>query len=193
MVDSRTMENNTAQQILDVAQEKVRSRGYSAFSYADIAEQVGIRKASIHYHFPTKEKLVLELVRRYGERMIRTSDRISQSPLSPQQKLIKFAALYQNGLDQDQICLCSMLTADFSVLSSEIKAELNRYFQTIQSWLADLLRQGYGLDLETADLEAQGLIALFQGAQLMARTSENGMTDFEHLVYPLLKRKFPDR
>ena len=54
---------DTAQQILDVAQDLVRCRGYSAFSYADISKQVGIRKASIHYHFSSKEELGKELRR----------------------------------------------------------------------------------------------------------------------------------
>lgn len=56
------MKENTAQRILDTAQDLIRHRGYSAFSYADIADRVGIRKASIHYHFAAKEDLVLSLI-----------------------------------------------------------------------------------------------------------------------------------
>jgi len=62
---------DTAKQILDVAQEMVQTRGYNAFSYADISAQVGIRKASIHYHFPNKSDLGKEVVARYRERFSR--------------------------------------------------------------------------------------------------------------------------
>ncbi|MEO1520065.1 MAG: TetR/AcrR family transcriptional regulator [Cyanobacteria bacterium J06633_2] len=75
------MEKNTAQKILDVAQDIVRRHGYSAFSYADISQQVGIRKASIHYHFPSKDELVKRLVMRYRDNISQQCDRISRSPI----------------------------------------------------------------------------------------------------------------
>ena len=52
----------TANRILDVAERLVQLRGYNAFSYADVAKAVGIRKASLHYHFATKGDLGLALV-----------------------------------------------------------------------------------------------------------------------------------
>ena len=45
------------EQILEVATELVQTRGYSAFSYQDLSKRLGITKASIHYHFPSKEVL----------------------------------------------------------------------------------------------------------------------------------------
>lgn len=87
------MESSTAKHILDVAQDMVRNRGYSAFSYADISKQVGIRKASIHYHFPSKDELVRELVKRYREGMVRACDRIAQSAISLDQQIIQFSHL----------------------------------------------------------------------------------------------------
>jgi TetR/AcrR family transcriptional regulator, transcriptional repressor for nem operon len=185
------MENSTAQQILDVAQKIVRSRGYSAFSYADISEQVGIRKASIHYHFPAKDDLVRQLVKRYRENMECNCDRIVRSNASFHQQLFEFAAFYRDGLEEGQICLCSMLTADFTVLSPEIREELWHYFQQTEGWLSALLQRGYSLNAPSADSEAKGLIALLQGAQLIARTHEESPKVFDQLIYPLLGSKFP--
>ena len=78
MVDIDCMEKKTAEQILDVAQEMVRRQGYSAFSYADIAGRVGIRKASIHDHFPSKADLVQRLVQRYRDMLGRACDRMKE-------------------------------------------------------------------------------------------------------------------
>lgn len=191
MVDNKSMENNTAQQILDVAQTMLRSRGYNAFSYADISEQVGIRKASIHYHFPAKDDLVKQLVRRYRENMVLACDRIARSNASFHQQLFEFAALYREGLADGQICLCSMLTADFAVLSTTVREELWLYFQDTEGWLSALLQSGYALNPILADAEAKGLIALFQGAQLIVRMQEDSPAAFDRLIYPLLERKFP--
>ena len=169
------MEKNTATQILDVAQDMVRNRGYSAFSYADISKQVGIRKASIHYHFPAKDVMVKELVKRYRENMARQCSLIAESDASPDQQLIQFADLYCNGLAQDHICMCSMLSADFAVLPESIQNEIQVFFQETEAWLAHLLQQGQDAQLWTCrpsvEQEAKGLIAMLQGAQLLARSA----------------------
>ncbi|MEM0980779.1 MAG: TetR/AcrR family transcriptional regulator [Cyanobacteria bacterium P01_H01_bin.58] len=188
------MEKNTAQHILDVAQDMVRNRGYSAFSYADIAKQVGIRKASIHYHFPSKDELVRELVKQYREGMARSCQLITRSDVPLDQQLVQFANLYRSGLEQDQICLCAMLAADFAVLPQPIQDEIQTFFRETEAWLTNLLMQGCKAELwhcqPSVEQEAQGLIAMLQGAQLLARSSASSTNSFEQLVYPLLKTKF---
>ncbi|MEM9806678.1 MAG: TetR/AcrR family transcriptional regulator [Cyanobacteria bacterium P01_D01_bin.56] len=187
------MEKTTAQRILDVAQDMVRNRGYSAFSYADISRQVGIRKASIHYHFPSKDELVKELVKQYREGMGKACDRIAQSA-DLNQQLIQFANLYRDGLVNGQICLCAMLAADFAVLPEAIHEEIQAFFSDTEAWLSNLLNQGDEDGLWTchpsAEQEAKGLIAMLQGAQLLARSSEQSTETFEQVVYPLLKARF---
>ncbi|MEM8640493.1 MAG: TetR/AcrR family transcriptional regulator [Cyanobacteria bacterium P01_G01_bin.54] len=186
--------HNTAQTILNVAQDIVRNRGYSAFSYADIAAQVGIRKASIHYHFPGKEDLVKKLVEQYREDMAKACDRIARSGAKPQDQLIAFANLYRNGLADNQICLCAMLAADFAVLPDSIQAEIRAFFQATTTWLAGLLQAGCDANLwdcsPTAEQDAQGLIALLQGAQLLARSAIDSDAAFKQMVYPLLQARF---
>jgi len=51
--------------LLDSAERAARRRGFDGFSYADLAKDMGIRKASIHHHFPTKAALSVALMKRY--------------------------------------------------------------------------------------------------------------------------------
>ena len=188
------MKKNTAQDILDVARDMVRNRGYSAFSYADISERVGIRKASIHYHFPSKEDLVKALVEQYRDTMAKACDRIAQSGASPDRQLMQFANLYRDGLQQDQICLCAMLAADFAVLPQPIHDEVQAFFQQTEAWLTSLLQSGCDANVwqcdSSAEQEAKGMIAMLQGAQLLARPAEDNCAAFEQVVYPVLRSKF---
>ncbi|NJN21534.1 MAG: TetR/AcrR family transcriptional regulator [Leptolyngbya sp. RL_3_1] len=188
------MASETSQKILAVAEDMVRNRGYSAFSYADISQQVGIRKASIHYHFPTKDALVRELVQRYREGMARQCHWIATSNASLSQQLIQFANLYRQGMAQDQICMCAMLSADFAILPEPIQAEIQAFFRETVAWLTALLQQGQDAQIwdckPSVEQEAQGLIAMLQGAQLLARSAENSIDAFEQVMYPLLSAKF---
>ena len=187
------MPSNTATKILDVAQAMVRHRGYSAFSYADISAEVGIKKASIHYHFPSKEDLVKALVIRYRDRLAQRCVAISRRQTTFREKVIEFAHLYLEGLEDDQICLCSMLTADFVVLPESIQSEISLFFAQAETWLSNLIQQGLDegvwVGASSVAQEAQGLIAMLQGAQLMARSSGQSRKTFEALVYPLIDAK----
>ena len=63
------METDTKTALLNSAERAARSKGFDGFSYADLAKEVGIRKASIHYHFPTKDALTISLMVRYHSDM----------------------------------------------------------------------------------------------------------------------------
>lgn len=181
----------TAQQILDVAQDLVRCRGYSAFSYADISEQVGIRKASIHYHFPSKEVLAKELVKRYHSVFQQKLKGIERSESDPRKQLQSFVGLYRAGLSDGQICLCGMLSAEIEVLSNAVQQEIRTFLVATQDWLEDVLTTGelagYLQPRNSPKTEAAILLATLQGAQLMARTAEDGEAVFDGIAHPLLK------
>ncbi|NET67053.1 MAG: TetR/AcrR family transcriptional regulator [Moorea sp. SIO1G6] len=187
------MKQKTAQQILEVAQSMVRNRGYSAFSYADIAQEIGIRKASIHYHFPSKDDLVKELVKRYQKNFARKCLEIEQQGKTPQTQLREFVNLYRDGLQDNKICLCGMLTADLSVLNSEIQVEIRSFFSVTESWLAKLLQSGCETEAwqcsKSVEVEAKMLLSMLQGAQLLARVAEDSSVAFDQITSACLEDK----
>ena len=69
MATSRvTDDGDTATRILDSAESLVQVRGFNGFSYADVAAELGVTKASLHYHFPGKAELGRALIVRYATR-----------------------------------------------------------------------------------------------------------------------------
>ena len=182
--------NETAQHILDVAQDLVRSRGYSAFSYADISKQVGIRKASIHYHFPSKEELGKELVKRYRTAFQQKLKAIEQSESDPQKQLQLFVGLYRSGLSACQMCLCGMLSAEIEVLPDSVREEVRAFLSVAQNWLTNVLAAGEAAGCLQPRIapatEASLLLATVQGAQLIARTAADSLATFDGIAKPLL-------
>lgn len=191
------MKQNTAQHILDVAQSMVEKQGYSAFSYTDISKQIGIRKASIHYHFPSKDILVKELVKRYRKIMERKCFYIEQQKNTPLEQLQEFVNLYRDGLQDNQICLCAMLAADFAVLDSEIQQEIKIFFSETEFWLTKLLLRGCEAKAWECSLseevEAKIVLSMLQGAQLLARAAEDSVAVFEQITGEFLKNKLENR
>src|SRR5512146_2029916 len=106
------MSPDTRSTLIDVALGQVRRQGYSAFSYADLADAVGIRKPSIHHHFPTKEDLGVAIVADYTERFSEDLGRISARTTDVVKRLRAYAGLYREGIAAGQGCLCGVLASE---------------------------------------------------------------------------------
>ncbi len=171
----KNMNSGTAERIMDAAQRMVQTRGYNAFSYADISAQVGIRKASVHYHFPSKKDLGKELAARYRAAFRDKLDRIGSRTDDSRRKLKAYAQLYLDALrDEDRMCLCGMLASDVATLPEEVRREVRGFFADNESWLAEVLDEGRRarvLDFGgAARSEAQFFLSGLQGGMLVART-----------------------
>jgi len=120
--------SSTKNDILNSAQELIQTRGYNGFSYADISAIVGIRKASIHHHYPSKASLAAEVIRRYNDTFNVCLLNIAAQQSSWIEKIKAYMKLYENVLKEDKLCLCGMLAADVETLPSELKIEIQHFF-----------------------------------------------------------------
>src|SRR3954470_21642633 len=103
----------TGDRILDVAQDLLQRRGYNAISYQDIADRIGIRKASVHHHFPNKSDLAQALVGRYRRRWEAFLKEIDTSNAGPWSKLERSLGPFQQpAASGDRACLCGVLGAE---------------------------------------------------------------------------------
>lgn len=180
----------TAHRILDIAQRLVQLRGFNAFSFTDVAQELGLKDASIHYHFTNKATLGRAVVKRYREHFAAHLAAISHTKLGPAQQLERYVQLYRDVVGQDgRICLCGVLASELLTLPGEVQAEVRAFFYENEAWLAQILQAGREageLHFDApADVEAQAFLASLEGAMLLAR-SHGDATRFEPLALRLL-------
>lgn len=164
----------TGERILDVAQQLVQTRGYNAFSYADIAATLRVTKASLHYHFPSKASLGLSLITRYEERFRRMLDIIADRQQPAAEQLRGYMSIYAGVLADHRMCLCGMLAAEFETLPKQMQSALDHFFGLNEAWLETVLRKG----LEDQSLHfdedpralARFIVASLEGAMMLARS-----------------------
>lgn len=138
---SRT--GDTREQILKVASDLLRTRGFSAFSFAHIAEALGVKTAAIHYHFPTKGDLGLALIDKYRSRYRRWMDEADDQGLTPAAKLegyVRIAARF--GEDGQKICPVGALEAEYGAISPEMQDAVRKTVEEVYAWLARVLDEG---------------------------------------------------
>jgi len=167
------LSRETSARILDVAERLVQSRGFNGFSYADVAAELGVTKASLHYHFPGKAELGEALINRYAKRFGAALDGIDAECDDARQKLDRYAQLYAGVLEDQRMCLCGMLAADYSTLGPAMRTAVVRFFDDNQAWLSRVLEEGRAQGTlryeSTAAGEAQLIIGALEGAMLVAR------------------------
>jgi TetR/AcrR family transcriptional regulator, transcriptional repressor for nem operon len=168
---------DTSQRILEIAERLLQTRGYNAFSYADIAASLHITKASLHYHFPTKADLGRRLIERYEQVFLQALAEIDRDGADAADKLKRYAGLYANVLDNDRMCLCGMLAAEFSTLPKPMKTELKHFFDENERWLAGVLADGQASKTlrfaGTPQDVARYLVGSLEGAMMLARSYDD--------------------
>ncbi len=163
-----------AEAVLDVAEQLAQTRGYNGFSYADIAAQLGVTKASLHYHFPSKAELGRALIDRYRADFSAALEAIDQNASDPRAKLRRYAALYESVLSNERMCLCGMLAAEYATLPAPMQAGLTTFFDENERWLKavleDGLRGGVFRFSDSTSERARVLLGALEGAMLVARS-----------------------
>lgn len=189
----KTSNKDTREAILDAAESIIQTYGANGISYQTISDIVQIRKASIHYHFPTKEKLIEDLVRRYSLRFLALVDAFVESPLSAPTKLERYIALFEQTLEDRsgmKVCLCGMLGAELASLGSPTVKILRNFYSENIDRLARILEEGRkaGSLKFSGDAEALGglIFSLLEGAMIIARAAD-GVDQFRSIRKQLLK------
>ena len=137
-----TKNNNssTAERIRDIAQDLLQRQGFNGFSYQDIAERVKIRKASIHYHFPSKGDLIVSLCGRYVDQFLERLHQLDRKHESSHVRLKEFTQIYSRIIkDKEKLCPVTMLSAEVEALPTPAKEHLQRLVSETERWLGQTL------------------------------------------------------
>ena len=117
----------------------MQERGFNGFSYADVADDIGVTKAGLHYHFASKAELGEALIARYAERFSAALAGVDAGAGDARVKLDAYAALYADVLRAERMCLCGMLAAEYGTLPAPMQAAVLRFFDENETWLEELL------------------------------------------------------
>lgn len=183
------MSISTRDALMKSAEVHLRTKGYAAFSYADLAEEIGIRKASIHHHFPTKESLGQALIAQYIEVFTDTLRSLDEAYADPVVRLREFSLLFQRSIHDRLLPLCGALAAEMAALPESLQ-ELGRALLAQQlTWLEKTLVQGtkmHGWKRATPPaLHARMLLSALEGASFIEWAigpSPEPLAAFNHLL-----------
>jgi TetR/AcrR family transcriptional repressor of nem operon len=165
--------NGTTVRILDVAERMLQVRGYNGFSYGDVAAELGITRAALHYHYRGKAELGLALIERYAARFAAALADLDTTAPDAAAELRGYVGLYLDVMSADRMCLCGMLAAEYRTLPDALQKAVCAFFRSNTAWLTRVLEEGRadgsltfeGTPEDTAAVVLGGL----EGAMLITR------------------------
>jgi len=188
--------SKTADDILAAARTFIVAGGYNGFSYADVAEVVGIRKASIHHHFPSKADLVQTLVKRYLDDAVTGFAELERNVCEPAELLRTYTGFWAQCIEDASrpFCVCAQLASELPALPLEVAVEVKAYFRFLSGWLTGVIERGAAQGALTISasprVEAEAFMATVHGAMLSARAYGDVLT-FGMILTPTLQKLIP--
>lgn len=167
----------TRDQLLTEAEGLIRRGGYAAFSYAHLADKIGITKASIHYHFPSKQYLLEEVTELGMSRFIEALAEIETLHPDAAVRLQQYGELFIDGFDEQFRPLCCALSSELAALPSSMVVKVRAYFDLHLEWLARIIEAGFQEGQlrwkgSASDL-ARLILSTLEGGSLVARARQS--------------------
>ena len=165
------MSANAREEILAAAKRVAQAHGYAGLNFRDLAQQVGIKAASIYYHFPSKAELAAAVAKRYWEDAASYLESLTQSSAGPLEALRRYPETFRWALENDnRICLCSFMSAQFDDIPDAVKKEVQAFADVNIAWLKKMLIAAKVTGPREAERRARAIYSSIAGAQLMARS-----------------------
>jgi len=173
---------NSNEKILEAATRIAQAHGYRGLSVRDLADEVGIKAASLYHHFPSKAHLAAAVAKRYWETSAATLDALEASHASPLASLRNYPQTFRQSLERDnRICLSSFMAAELDDLPADVHREIQAFADINIAWLARMLVAAGATPPPDAETRARAIYAAVSGAQLMARGRAD-ITLFDALI-----------
>ena len=159
MTDTRT-------RILDLAEDFTQTKGFNNFSYLDLAAEIGVKNSSIHYHFKAKKDLALALVERIHKAHGEACQDFNHRFETPQERLGALIDHFKGYVQNEKICMCGMMAAEFETVSPDVRKALALYFRDMHKWLAEQFTQ---MNATSPEDRALQFLSALEGSVLLAR------------------------
>jgi len=180
---------STTERIVAAAERRMREGGFHGFSFREIAADVGIKSASVHHHFPTKDDLGAAVVNAYADRFLGSLGDPSDADRDPAALRRLYIDAFRKSFGRGgRMCLCGLLSTEASSMPPGINAAVRAFFERSLAWIETTLRRG-GAGAKEARIKALRILAMLEGAMLLAH-SLGDVAAFDAVVAALDEKVF---
>lgn len=164
---------------MDVANKYIQKVGFNAFSYSDLANEIGIKKASIHYHFPSKMDLGIAYCHFKLNQLFELEILINAQD-SLEDKLFQYGNAFIPCAEKNEMCGIHSMFTDTDSFSEPLQNAISELVESELRILENIFRNESNESIQTVNGITPKQLALIvnstiKGALLMNRISKNDL------------------
>lgn len=169
------IELTTKQRALQVGEKLLQAHGYNGFSFQDVADELGIRKASLYDHFPNKEDLGNRIINNYRAEMLLWFTK--QEGKFPRDQAQALFHLFYEFAKEKRFCPVTALAGNLYELPESLKLNCLQYAKEQYEWLSKIILlgqfEGHFRNDQSASHLALSVTSAAFGGQIVARLSKH--------------------
>jgi AcrR family transcriptional regulator len=175
---------DTRQAILLTATRLFLVRGYHGFSFHQLADELDVRTATVHYHFPSKADLGVALLRRFRDEFDWWRACCDQLALTGAARLERFYTLDRGYVAEGRVCPLGVVGVEYTGLPVAVQREADSLIDEVHAYLVTSVTAGRADGSLTMagepDAVAHQVLAATQGALQLSRVQ--GDASYESVV-----------
>lgn len=176
------MSSNSREAILAAAKRAAQAHGYAGLNFRDLADDVGIKAASVYHHFPGKADLAVAVAKRYWQDSAAYLETMLAEVADPLRCLRQYPETFRRALENNnRMCLCSFMAAEYDDLPEAVQKEVRTFGDVNVAWLSKVLTAAGVVGANESEQRARAIFAAIAGAQLIAR-SRSDISVYDALI-----------
>jgi TetR/AcrR family transcriptional repressor of nem operon len=176
------MSSNSKEAILAAAKRAAQAHGYAGLNFRDLADEVGIKAASVYHHFPGKADLAAAVAKRYWQDSAAYLEKMLAETADPVRCLRQYPDTFRWALENNnRMCLCSFMAAEHDDLPEAVQKEVQTFADVNVAWLGKVLSAAGVVAANESEQRARAIFAAIAGAQLIAR-SRSDISVYDALI-----------
>ena len=176
------MGTSSKEAILAAAKRTAQAHGYGGLNFRDLADEVGIKAASIYHHFPSKADLAAAVAKRYWQDSAVYLETMLAETSDPMRCLRQYPETFRWALaNNNRMCLCSFMAAEYDDLPEAVRKEIQIFTDVNVAWLSKVLSAAGVVGADESERRARAIFAAIAGAQLIAR-SRSEISAYDALI-----------
>lgn len=187
-MEKEIVRKDRREEVISTAECLIRERGLNGFSFADIAEQIGVKTPAIHHYFPTKADLLEAVLKRESNRIYFYREKCGQLP--GDQQLLHLVSVFARNSLLHRVCLIGALLGEFNTFDLYLQSAVQGLCISLLDWVEDFLTKGQAdgsLQFSGEPFVRAKLVTFTLSSALLLNRAFDNEGEFECMLNQMLK------
>ncbi|WP_221793249.1 TetR/AcrR family transcriptional regulator [Oceanobacter mangrovi] len=165
--------SDTRDHLKSIATDQICAKNLAAASFREMGKEAGIKSSSVHYHFKSRDALLLELIKDYQKDFFAMLDERAEEATG-KQRLIVLCEVFTEFFTKDRQCMAQAYSSGSHELTPDSMTATRDFYEALYEWVLESLTTTRFLAV-SRDALARVVVSAIQGALVADRVRDDAI------------------